>query len=124
MQEFMIVRYKLGQTRAEGPSWVIKNASLSAYSQPSSQELELSNMHLELEQSRPVLRALLLNCPESVRSLLDSCVVGEEGSGMVTFDCFLFEQQTGDQCELAVIDLVSSTPLHPSLYLKVCTLSK
>ena len=95
--------------------------SLESYKELSSQEMELTRMHEELEQNRPLLQLLLQNCPDSVHHLLDrfkqsffshfktkpfSCIVAEENN-IVHFDFFLFDQQKEDQCELAIIDLVS-----------------
>ena len=84
--------------------------------------MELTRMHKELEQNRSLLQLLLQNCPDSVHHLLDrftlklssridvscellSCIVSEENN-TVHFDFFLFHQQSDDNCELAIIDLV------------------
>ena len=100
---------------------------MEAYKELSSQEMELTRMHKELEQNRSLLQLLLQNCPDSVHHLLDrfrlkflaksaidvscellSCIVTEENN-IVHFDFFLFHQQSDDHCELAIIDLVGSS---------------
>ena len=127
MSEATLNRVKLTQTRnlthREG------SRSIGAYKELSSQEMELTKMYEELEQNRSVLRLLLQNCPDSVCHLLDrwlclpplyimvpfvvfSCILAEtdsaKDSNIISFDFFLFHQQPGDNCELAIIDLVSS----------------
>ena len=117
-----IFRYKLSQTRSL--TLTKCKPSLEAYKELSSQEMELTRMHKELEQNRSLLQLLLQNCPDSVHHLLNrfkiiclprstkniscelfSCIVAEENNN-VHFDFFLFHQQSDDHCELAIIDLV------------------
>ena len=62
-------RNKLSQTQ----SLTLRKCkpSLEAYKELSSQEMELTRMHKELEQNRSLLQLLLQNCPDSVHHLLD-----------------------------------------------------
>ena len=64
-----VFRNKLSQTQ----SLTLRKfrPSLEAYKELSSQEMELTRMHKELEQNRSLLQLLLQNCPDSVHHLLD-----------------------------------------------------
>ena len=75
-------------------------------------------MYTELEKSlehpRSVLRMFLQNCPESVKSLLDDCIMSDmertpDNIGKVVFDFFLFRTESSVTCELSTIDLVIAT---------------
>ena len=88
------------------------------YEELSSQELELSHMYAELEKSlenpKSVFCMFLQNCPESVESLLNDCLVPDanhstDDIGKVIFDFFLFCPEDSESSEVATIDLVIAT---------------
>ena len=73
-----------------------------------------TELEKDIENPNSVLRMFLQNCPESVKSLLDDCIISNVTSntdniGKVFFDFFLFCPDNSDTCELATIDLVIAT---------------
>ena len=73
-------------------------------------------MYTELERSlenpKSVLRMFLQNCPESVESLLDDCVmtcISKDSFAKVILDFFLFCPEGSNGNEVATIDLVIAT---------------
>ena len=91
-------------------------------------------MYKELEESlenpKSVIRRLLQNCPESVESLLDDCLMSSidprsDNQGRVTFNFFLFRPESSETSEVAPIDLVNATGkkkllVHPLFETFIC----